>query len=99
MPLWKTASRSDLRRLEAIGILMKKYPWWISQIFHPTEPCLQSSPQALMRGASSGERILIGLAFDFWSPGLVGIQVADLNCLDDENFQNVLTAIALLRTL
>jgi hypothetical protein len=94
---WKTASPSDLKRLKAITRLLRKYPVRVVQIFHPTQPHLIASPQALARGCQQPERTMIGLAYDFWISGMVGIKVADLEHLDNENFESVIAALTLLR--
>lgn len=94
---WKTASTGDQKRLNAISMILKRYPWLIDQIFHPTDACLRTSAQALMRGRSGGEKILIGAALDVWNES-GNARVADLCSLDDENFQNVLSALSYLRT-
>ena len=93
---WKNACTGDKKRLQAISTVLAKYPWFIDEIFHPTEPSLKTSPQALLRGRSSGEKVLIGTAVDLWNAG-ANVKLIDLEHLDNENLMNVFKALALLR--
>jgi hypothetical protein len=95
---WKNASSGDQKILKAVEIILKRYPWLIDQIFHPTEASLKISPLALLRGRSRGERVLIGLAIDMWNER-VGVKVTDLQDLDDDNFDNVMSALNYLRAV
>jgi hypothetical protein len=94
---WKTASRSDYRKLAAIRMILKKHPERVEEIFQATAPSLRISPQALMRLCTGCERILIGLSYDIWC-GLVGISISELEKLDDETFKDVITALLSLRS-
>ena len=93
---WKNACMGDKKRLQAVSTVLANYPWLIDEIFHPTEASLRTSPQALLRGRSSGEKVLIGTAVDVWNSG-AGVKLTDLEHLDNENLMNVFKALALLR--
>ena len=94
---WKNASKGDQKRLTAISTLLTRYPRLLDQIFNSFEPSLKNSPQALLRGRSSGEKVLIGIALDIWNES-AGVKINDLGCLDSENLQNVFSAFNSLRT-
>jgi len=93
---WKKASKGDLKRLQAIEMILARYSYLLEQIFSATDPCLLGSPQGLMRARSSGEKVLIGISLDLWNSS-AGIKILDLNNLDDENFENVFSALKFLR--
>jgi hypothetical protein len=95
---WKNACNGDQKRLQGISMILAKHPWFIDEIFHPTEPSLKASPQKLLSGRSSGEKVLIRLSIDAWN-GQGKASVIDLHTLDDENFANVITALKYLRTI
>ena len=96
MAHWKTASRDDKKRLTAISMILKNCPGLVDQIFDPNEPNLRTSPQALLRGRSSGEKVLIGIALDLWNES-VGVRVLELDALDLDNLQSVFSALNHLR--
>jgi hypothetical protein len=98
MPNWKNACTGDLKRLAAIQLVLKNYPHLVDRLFHPTEPYLRTSPQGVSRGLSSGERTLVGIATDLWNESF-GAKVYDLAKLDDSNFENVIAALRILRTI
>jgi hypothetical protein len=95
---WKNACPGDQKRLKAISMMLAKHPWFIDEIFHPIDPALRLSPQALVRGKSSGEKVLIRVSIDAWNGGGKA-QIIDLHSLDDENFENVITGLKYLRTI
>lgn len=98
MPSWKTATKGEQKRLAAISIILKKCPQIVDEMFKTYEPSLRSSPKALLKCRSSGEKILMGVALDIWNAELVGVKVTDLDALDSENFDNVVAALKFLRT-
>jgi hypothetical protein len=95
---WKNASSGDLKRLRAAEMILARYPQIVDQIFNPSEPCLRNSAQSLMRGRSSGEKILIAISLDLWN-GSAGSKVLDLDSLDDENLENVFSALKFMRAV
>lgn len=95
---WNNASPGDLRRLRLISTLMKRHPHLIDRMFDPREAALRAPVDELVSGLSSGERVLVRLAVDFWN--LKGrVMVNDLNALDSENFRNAIDAIVMRRKL
>lgn len=97
MPSWKAASQKDSKALRAVELLLATCPARVEQIFLPREPGLRISPEGLIRSLPPRERILVGLAYDFWSP-MIGIKVTDLESLSNEEFENVIKALIFLRT-
>ena len=96
MPNWKTASKDDRKRLAAISIVLKNYPSVIDELFSATEPCLRTSPPALLRGRSNAECVMIRSAFDLWNSSGAS-QVIDLIELDSDNMENLFSALRMLR--
>ena len=98
---WSNACEGDLRRAQAISVLMEKHPKLMNWLFREDRPELKCSPREMLRQAgafSTGERILIRLALDLWS-GEGEAKVLDLDRLDPGNFKNALTAIQLMRAI
>jgi hypothetical protein len=95
---WKNACSGDQKRLKGISMILANHPWFIDEIFHPSEPSLKTSSEALLCGRSSGEKVLIRLSIDAWN-GKGKTQVTDLDRLDDTNFENVMNALKYLRTI
>ena len=96
MPNWKNASKGDQRRLQAITLILKNYPWLVDEIFDATEPCLRISSEALLRGRSSGEKLLIQCSLDAWN-GSGHARVDEFDNLDSGNFENLISGLRLLR--
>lgn len=96
MPIWKNASKGDQRLLQAITLMLKNYPWIIEEIFDANEPCLRTSPEALLRGRSSGEKLLIQCSLDVWN-GSGHARIDEFDKLDSGNFENLLSGLRMLR--
>ena len=92
MPNWKNACKDDQQRLQAITLVLKNYPWLVDEIFNPLEPCLKISPQALVRGRSSGERVLLRISLDIWNES-GNFRLSELGCLDFNNLENIFAAL------
>lgn len=101
---WKGASQSDLRRLQVIHTALINHPKLIKHLFDSNEPemhCGRDEMLTTIGCYSSGEQILCKFAIDVWfhpceKPSCYAI---DFLRLDSDNFENVLTALRMLRNL
>jgi len=64
---WKNACEDDLNRLEAIKILFKPNNYLLNDIFDKKEPRLKKYASDIYNAYSSGEYLLIKIAFDIWN--------------------------------
>lgn len=101
MVKWQKATATDRRVLEAILIVLRRYPYLIDFMFDPEEPRLRQRPEDLLEESasfSSGEDLLVRVALDLWS-GSGDAHVWELiEFLDDENFSNVAEAFQKIGT-
>lgn len=97
---WNRACQGDLRRLEAVTILLGSHIGLLEFLFCKDRPELRAESTLLLRHSmafSSGEQVLIRMAIDIWN-GEGGIHFNDIyEVLDTRNFINTLKALDFLR--
>ncbi|POB14794.1 hypothetical protein [Halobacteriovorax sp. DA5] len=97
---WKEPSNDDVKRLQAISILLGKDMRLIRFLFHPTKSRLAASSETLkeeMKCFSSGEQTLLLIAMDIWGT-YGGIHFDDLYTnLDPNAFKNCINALAFIK--
>lgn len=93
-------TRIENKLYKAISILLKDCPHLMGKIFKPNKCELIASPQQItgnMQLLSSGEKVLVKAALDFWN-GSGKVALSDiLYRLSPNNIQNVQTAISSLQ--
>lgn len=98
---WKHASIEDLRRLRSIGILLGNHPELLEWFFDSDEALLRYPAEVIgieSLSLSSGERLLLSFALDFWNgTGKTRFYEA-LFCLDSENYNSLVSALISWKT-
>ena len=98
---WNNACSGDVKLYKAVAILLTQYPHLLTFLFHPTIPKLNKPPHIIKHSIghlSSGEKLLVLIALDFWSSD-GNASIAEVNnILDDINLNAFLNALVFLRS-
>jgi len=100
MENWKEASEGDIKLLNALTLLYSAKEDLLHRVLNPRHPRLVAPSEKIKYESgvlSTGEQLLINIGLDVWDRS-GGINFCDVyQCLDDNNFQNVLRALLYLR--
>ncbi len=98
---WNNACSSDIKLFNAITILFTHHPHLLTFLFHPSISKLNNPPHIVKKSIghlSSGEKLLILIALDFWSSD-GNASIGEINSiLDDINLNAFLNALLFLRS-
>jgi hypothetical protein len=96
---WETMSDYETRQMDAISLILSNHVKLLEFLFKQEKAELRYSPEKLIKlsGAfSSGEKVLVRVALDFWS-GSGNARVWELmEKLDPRSFENVLLGLQYL---
>jgi hypothetical protein len=97
---WKNCGRARKRLGDVMELIFHNHPKLLEFLFCLEHAELQDEPEVLLRESgvfSSGEQILVRVGLDLWT-GKVEVKLWDIiQRLDQENYQNVLLGLRLLR--
>ncbi len=100
MKTWKSATLSDLQTYESISKVFQQHCYLLDIFFEKEKPRIRARSEKMLKQVSDfshGEIILIKIALDIWSGSGNAFVWEMIEFLDQQDFFNVLNALASLR--
>lgn len=102
MESWQHASVGDRTRYRIISMALKNHPKLLEFLFYKDKPEMQACEAEMKKlagGFSSGEKIMLDLAFTIWFNSEASKVFDVCKRLDDKNYEAALEAMKFFRQL